>query len=215
MSAQAVLDVVGAGRVIAIIRLPDLSNAVELTRALLDGGIRAVEFTLSNPAAPSAIQAVKEALPEFGSGHAVIGAGTVLSPGQAEMVVASGAQFIVAPNTNFEVMRTAKTLGAALIPGALTPTEIQAAWEAGADAVKVFPIRTFGPQYIRDLLNPLPHLRLIPTSGPNLDNVAEFIRAGVFAVGITADLVSAHNYRDYPTLTGLAREFMSRAVGAH
>lgn len=214
--AKNVMETIATGKVIGIVRLPDLSNAAEIVRALLDGGIRAVEFTLTNPAAPSTIESLKHTIPEFADGRAVIGAGTILNAGQVDMVVASGAQFIVAPNTNFSVIEACKKHGVPSVPGAFTPTEIQAAWEAGATAVKVFPIRSLGPQYIRDVLNPLPHLRLIPTGGVNLDNITGLFEVGVFAVGITSDLVSRElaEAKDYARIKSLAAQYVELAAAA-
>jgi 2-dehydro-3-deoxyphosphogluconate aldolase / (4S)-4-hydroxy-2-oxoglutarate aldolase len=214
--SKNVMETIATGKIIAIIRLPDLSNAAEIVRALLDGGIRAVEFTLSNPAAPTVIEELKKTFPEFTNGWAVIGAGTILNAGQADMVIASGAQFVVAPNTNFSVIQACNKQGIPVIPGAFTPTEIQAAWESGANAVKVFPIRSLGASYIRDVLNPLPHVRLIPTGGVNLANIAALFEAGVYAVGITSDLVNRKlaESHDYAQIKVLAMQYLELAANA-
>lgn len=188
-NVKQVLEITAAGGVVAIVRLADLSQAVALSRALLDGGITSLEFTLTNPEALKALEEVKATLPEFAAGKAVIGAGTVLDSFAAQASVEAGAQFIVAPSTNFGTIEMCKKLGVAVMPGALTPTEIMAAWEAGASAVKVFPARAFGPAYFKDLREPLPHLKLMPTGGVNVENAGEYIKNGAVAVGVGGNLV--------------------------
>ncbi len=199
LSVEQVLEIMGVGGVVAIVRLADLSQAVALSRALLKGGITALEFTLTNPEALKAMAQVRDELPEFAVGKAVIGAGTVLNAEAAHSSIEAGAQFIVAPNTNFGTIEECKKAGVAVMPGAMTPTEIVAAWEAGASVVKVFPARGLGPAYIKDLREPLPDLKLMPTGGVNLDNTAEYIKNGAIAVGVGGNLVdkqliATHNW---------------------
>jgi 2-dehydro-3-deoxyphosphogluconate aldolase/(4S)-4-hydroxy-2-oxoglutarate aldolase len=186
---QQILETISNSGVVAIIRLEDLSQALTLTRTLLDSGITALEFTLTNPQALEVITTVKAACPEFDKKQAVIGAGTVLNASATRASVEAGAQFIVAPSTNFETIATCRQLGVPAMPGALTPTEIVNAWEAGASVIKVFPSRAFGPAYFKDLREPLPHLKLMATGGVNLQNVGEFIKNGVYAVGVGGNLV--------------------------
>lgn len=176
-----------AAGIVAVIRLDDFSKAVPLTEALMAGGITAIEFTLTNPDAPNAIRAVRQAIPS----GAMIGAGSVLTPEHVEEVVAAGAQFIVSPVMKPALITASKACNIISIIGAYTPTEIQTAWETGADAVKVFPARDLGPNYIKDVLAPLPHLRLIPTGGISPSNVGDYVRAGVFAIGAGGSLVDA------------------------
>lgn len=188
-NVEQVLEVTGLGGVVAIVRLADLSQAVALSRALLAGGITALEFTLTNPAALEAITEVRKELPEFAAGKAVIGAGTVLNPAAAQASIDAGAQFIVAPSTNFGTIEVCKKQDIAILPGALTPTEIVNAWEAGASAIKVFPARAFGPNYFKDLREPLPQLKLLPTGGVSLENAGDYIRNGAIAIGVGGNLV--------------------------
>jgi 2-dehydro-3-deoxyphosphogluconate aldolase/(4S)-4-hydroxy-2-oxoglutarate aldolase len=188
---EQVLDVIRTSRVIAIVRLADLHDAVAMSRALLAGGITALEFTLTNPAALNAVTDVKAALPAFTHGQAVIGAGTVRHAEAAHAAVQAGAQFIVAPHTDVDTIKVCQELEVTVIPGALSPTEIVRAWEAGASAVKVFPARPFGPPYVKDVLAPLPELRLVPTGGVDLENTGAYIQHGAFAVGIGSNLVDA------------------------
>lgn len=209
-----VLEIIRLGRIIAIVRLSDLSAAVDLSRALLAGGIRALEFTLSNPAAIKAMAEVKAALPEFARGEAVIGIGTVLSADHARAASEAGAQFIVSPTTNPTTIDVCKRSQIAVMPGALTPTEILTAWEAGASAVKVFPARSVGPSYLKDVREPLPFLRLIPTGGIDRSNIKEYLKNGAFAVGVGGNLVDRQFVaaRAWAALTDRALELMQAAL---
>ncbi len=192
-------------KIIAVIRLDDLSQAVELTQALIAGGVSIIEFTLTNPDAARAIAAAKASVGSAG----IIGAGSVITPAQVEMVADHGAEFVVSPITKVSVINACHRRGLPTIPGAYTPTEIQQAWELDVAAVKVFPASGLGSRYIKDVLAPLPHLRLIPTGGIDTSNLKEFIDAGVFAVGIGSalfrktDLIN-HNWT---AITESARKF--------
>jgi 2-dehydro-3-deoxyphosphogluconate aldolase / (4S)-4-hydroxy-2-oxoglutarate aldolase len=214
MSIDEVLEVIHANRIIAIVRLNDLSAALDLTHALLDGGIRALEFTLSNPEAISAMAEVKAAVPEFDRGAAVIGVGSVLNAAQARASIEAGAQFIVAPTTNLATIEVCQQMKVAVMPGAFTPTEILAAWEAGASAVKVFPARSVGPSYVKDVREPLPFLRLIPTGGIDRSNLKDYLKNGAFAVGVGGNLVDKQlaAARDWVALTDRARELIQAAL---
>ncbi len=214
MSIDEVLEIIRVHRIIAIVRLNDLSMAVDLSRALLAGGIRALEFTLSNPAAIKALAEVKATLPEFDRGEAVIGLGTVLNAGQARAAIEAGAQFIVSPATDLATIETCRQMKVAVMPGALTPTEILTAWEVGASAVKVFPARSVGPSYLKDVREPLPVLRLIPTGGIDRSNLKAYLDNGAFAVGVGGNLVDKQLIaaRDWGVLVDRAREFARAAI---
>lgn len=213
MQIDQVLEIIRANHLIAIVRLDDLITAIELSRALLDGGIRALEFTLSNPNAIQALADVKAALPEFGRDEAVLGIGTVLNADQARASIAAGAQFIVSPTTNLATIEACRQLQVAVMPGAFTPTEILAAWDAGASAVKVFPARSVGPAYLKDVREPLPFLRLIPTGGIDLHNIGAYLKSGAFAVGVGGSLVDKQlvAVRAWAALADRAREFRQAA----
>ncbi|HEX6478289.1 MAG TPA: bifunctional 4-hydroxy-2-oxoglutarate aldolase/2-dehydro-3-deoxy-phosphogluconate aldolase [Ktedonobacteraceae bacterium] len=173
-------------RIIAIVRLENYDRAQEVAQALIAGGISAIEFTLTGKGAVTAIARTREA---FGDA-ALIGAGTVLTTSDVQDVVSAGAQFVVTPVLNHKVIAACHHSNVPIVCGALTPTELQAAYEAGAEMLKVFPARQFGPQYIRDLLAPLPHMRLVPTGGVSPQNAAAYIKAGAVAVGMGGNLVS-------------------------
>lgn len=182
-----VLEQIEVCRVVAVVRLDDLSRAVDLAQALLAGGIRIIEFTLTNPDAVKAIAAVNNAL----DGQCLVGAGSVIDTDGVDAVNAAGAAFVVSPVMLPTVIERCHAHGLPVMPGAYTPTEIQTAWLLGASAVKVFPARDLGANYIRDVLAPMPHLRLMPTGGINAQNAGDYIRAGALAVGVGGRLVDA------------------------
>ncbi len=180
------LDIIAANRIVAIVRLDDLSIAGDLTRALIDGGIRAIEFTLTNPEATRVIGEIRGQASE----GIAIGAGSVISGAQVADVARAGAQFVVSPVTSREVIDACQAHGLPAMPGAFTPTEIQQAWAWGASVVKVFPANHLGRRYIKDVLAPLPHLRLMPTGGVTAENMREFLANGAFALGVGSSLIN-------------------------
>lgn len=192
---------------VAIVRLDDLSDAVAISRALVAGGLTALEFTLTNKAALRAVEQSRAALGEA----AQIGAGTVLDAQQARDAIAAGAQFLVTPVLRRDVIGEGKAVGVPVACGAFTPTEIWEAWQAGAPYVKVFPARTLGPSFVKDVLAPLPELKLIPTGGVDLDNCAAYMKAGAYSVGIGSNLVDAKLVaaRDWAELTRRAQAFVA------
>ena len=171
--------------VIAVVRLSDLTDAVPVAEALIAGGVRAVEFTFTNRDAAGAISAAATAVGDDG----FIGAGSVLDPETARIAILAGAHYIVTPTIKPTTIEMCRRYGVTSLVGALTPTEMLTATEAGADYVKVFPATLGGPKYLKDVLGPLPHLRLIPTGGVSVDNAAEFISAGAVAVALGSNLV--------------------------
>ncbi len=182
-----VVETIVETRLIGIVRMKRYEQAAETARALAEGGIRALEFALSGEGALKAIAAARDALgPEV---H--LGAGTVLTPTAVVEAASVGAEFIVTPVLNLEVIRTCQKQHLPVVCGAFTPTEIWTATDAGADLVKLFPARLGGPQYVRDLLAPLPALRLVPTGGVSAENARDYLEAGAAAVAIGGGLVSA------------------------
>ena len=175
--------------IIAIVRVDDLSGAVPLVRALRRGGINIIEFTLTNPAAVDAVKAVRDGIDASEQDGLVLGVGSVKTIQQAQQCLEGGAEFIVSPITNFDIINLCNDNEIPVFPGAYTPTEIYQAWEAGATAVKVFPARNLGAAYIKDILAPMPELKLIPTGGISEKNLAEYVKAGVLALGVGGSLV--------------------------
>ena len=188
---MTVLDIIAKNRLVAIVRLDDLSIAKELSSALVDGGIRAIEFTLTNPAAVSTIGEIRQLVDE----SVAIGAGSVISPDQVRAVAEAGAQFVVSPVCKREVIDACLALELPTMPGAFSPSEIHQAWEWGASVVKVFPANHLGRRYIKDVLAPLPHLRLMPTGGVNVDNMREFLE-NAFALGVGSSLINNETVAD-------------------
>lgn len=182
VSRQIILD----NQIIAIMRDANADGFVEACHALVDGGVRVMEITLNTQGALEAIEGARQSLPE----DVLIGGGTVLSTDQVRAVVGVGGQFIVSPNLDLAVVEECARLGVPVLPGAMTPTEIQLAWSMGADLVKVFPAEQLGPKYIKNVLAPLSHLKLAPTGGVDIDNIGQWLSAGAAGLGIGSNLVS-------------------------
>lgn len=189
--------------VVAIVRLDDYTHAPEMASALADGGVEAVEFTYTNPAAGDAVRATKDALGD----RMLVGAGTVLDPETARAAILLGADFIVTPTVQVETIRLCNRYSVPTVIGAFTPTEILTAWEAGASVVKVFPASVGGPRYLKDVRGPLPHVKLMPTGGVSLENAGDFIRAGAVGIAAGGNLVDTATVekQDWTTLTERAR----------
>lgn len=185
MSRERTLDRVLRGGIVAVVRAESGESLVKVVEALADGGVTAAEITFTVPDALDVIRDARKAL-----GDAVaLGAGTVLDPETARAAILAGAEYLVSPTVNLEVIRLARRYGKAVMPGAFTPTEILAAWEAGADVVKVFPAEVGGPGYLKAVRGPLPQVRLMPTGGVDLDTAAAFLKAGACCLGVGGSLV--------------------------
>lgn len=198
--------------VVAIVRLDDYSSAVEMVKALAEGGIIATEFTYTNPAAGEAVAAVKRACGD----DVLVGAGTVLDPETARAAILQGADFLVTPVVSVPTIELARRYSIPTVVGAFTPTEILTAWQAGATFVKVFPASAVGPSYLKDVKGPLPQVKLIPTGGVNLQNAGDFIRAGASAVAVGGNLVDKATVqkKEWATLTERARAFVAAVQAA-
>jgi 2-dehydro-3-deoxyphosphogluconate aldolase/(4S)-4-hydroxy-2-oxoglutarate aldolase len=198
--------------IIAVVRGRSELPVVPLSEALLAGGVNVVEITMTTPNAIEAIRAAKAAV----GGRAVIGVGTVLDAGACKRAIDAGAEFVVTPILRTELIPIAHAAGRAIMVGAYTPSEAQIAHEAGADFVKIFPAETLGPVFIKSVLAPLPHLRIIPTGGLEVHNVAAFLKAGCVALGAGGSLVSSAilEKSDWPALTAKAKEFVQAAKSA-
>jgi 2-dehydro-3-deoxyphosphogluconate aldolase/(4S)-4-hydroxy-2-oxoglutarate aldolase len=196
-----------AGRLVAIVRLRDGAALLEVAAALVEGGITTLEFTLTTP---GAITAIERCRARFGEA-VVVGAGTVLDADGARRCLTAGAQFLVSPGFDPDVIAAARDGGALAMPGAMTPTEILAAWRAGADVVKVFPARALGPRYIADVLAPLPDVLLMPTGGVDEKNAADYLRAGAVAVAVGGNVVDPATvaHADWAALTARARALVA------
>ncbi len=206
------LDALLDSGVIAVVRMAETAGLRAAARALAAGGVGAVEITLTTP---GAIEAIAELVSD-GELGCVVGAGTVLDQAAARGVIDAGARFVVSPTLNPAVIRLCRERDIPCMPGAFTPTEILEAWRAGAPLVKLFPAAAVGPGYLRDLLAPLPFVRLVPSGGVTLENAADWIRAGAAAVSVGSALVSAALVAGESTaeLTARARSFVERVAQA-
>ncbi len=184
-------------RMVAIVRLEDLSTAFPIADALFNAGIHALEFTLTNSATPAVVRNLRQQCQSIASGDSVIGIGSVRSLDEAKLAIDSGAQFVVSPITSLPIIDFCKQSTIVVCPGAFSPTEIATCWDAGADIVKVFPARNLGANYIRDVLAPMPYLKLMPTGGVDLKNIASYFAAGAAAVGIGSQLLDPVAIRDH------------------
>src|SRR5213080_4463168 len=191
--------------IVAVVRSSDSQQLVEVARALADGGVTVIEITMSVPNALDVLRQVRQALGD----RVLLGAGTVLDPETARAVLLAGAEYIVAPTVNVDVIRLCQRYDKLVMPGAFTPTEILTAWEAGADIVKVFPADVVGPAFFKAMRGPLPQIRLMPTGGVDLTTAASFLRAGACCLGIGSQLVEpkAVHERNFDRIRDLARQY--------
>jgi 2-dehydro-3-deoxyphosphogluconate aldolase/(4S)-4-hydroxy-2-oxoglutarate aldolase len=193
--------------VVAVIRASSKEQLNGIADALVAGGVLALEVTMTTPKAIAGIQMLADRLGD----SAVIGVGTVIDPATARDAIAAGAQFVVSPAFDPEIVATTRRYGKVSIPGGFTPTEILRAWTAGADIVKVFPSTALGPAFFKDILAPLPQLRLTPTGGVDLKNCGDWIKAGAACVGVGSAMLSkdALAKSDWPAITALAKSFVA------
>ena len=198
--------------IIAVVRAQRADQVMPLSEALLAGGVIAIEITMTTP---NAIVAIREASEKLGN-KALIGVGTVLDDDTCRSALTAGAQFVVSPICRTELVAITRAAQRPVMLGAYTPTEAQRAHEAGSDFIKIFPADGLGVGYIKAIRAPLPHLRIVPTGGVDVGNVADFLNAGCAAVGVGSSLVSSKILQDgaWPELTRRAREFVNAATQA-
>jgi 2-dehydro-3-deoxyphosphogluconate aldolase/(4S)-4-hydroxy-2-oxoglutarate aldolase len=193
MSRESVLRRIRDVGIVPVVRAESADEAGRAIAAIMAGGVPVLEVTMT---VPGAVRLIEDLSRRFGA-DAVVGAGTVLDPETARACILAGAQFVVSPSTNAATIACCRRYGVPIMPGALTPTEVVAAWEAGADMVKIFPCSAVGgASYIKALKAPLPQIDLIPTGGVNLQTAADFIKAGSTALGVGADLVDLKALRE-------------------
>ena len=213
MDHQKGLDIIRQTGVIAIMRTQSSELLLRAADAIREGGVRAIEVTMTTPGALSVIeQAV--ARYQHADQEVLFGAGTVLDAESARAAILAGAQFIVAPSFSPGLVEICRRYSVPVMPGAYTPTEIVTAWECGADMVKVFPAGVGGPALIKALKAPLPQIELVPVGGVKLENTADFVRAGAAAIGVGSALINQKllDSQDFGTLTERARRFMEEVA---
>lgn len=207
MNRDAILRSIHDIGVVPVVRTSTSESAIRAIEAIYEGGIRAAEITMTVPGAVKALEKLADA---FGD-KLVLGAGTVLDPETARICMLAGAEFFVTPALNVKTIEMAKRYSKIIMPGALTPTEVVTAWEAGADFVKVFPCGALGgAKYIKALKAPLPHIEMVPTGGVSLETTGEFLKAGAAAVAVGGELIDAKTIEEgaYEVFVERARKFL-------
>jgi 2-dehydro-3-deoxyphosphogluconate aldolase/(4S)-4-hydroxy-2-oxoglutarate aldolase len=208
VTTQQILSCITGIGIVPVVRTSSAESAIQAIEAIYRGGIRSAEITMT---VPGAVRALEKVADRFGD-KIMLGAGTVLDPETARICMLAGAQFFVTPNLNLKTIEMAKRYSKVICPGALTPTEVVTAWQAGADLVKIFPANAVGgPKYIKALKGPFPQILTVPTGGVNLETAGEFLKAGASAVAVGGELVDAKLIREnrYDRIEELAREYLA------
>jgi 2-dehydro-3-deoxyphosphogluconate aldolase/(4S)-4-hydroxy-2-oxoglutarate aldolase len=207
MKKEAIISAIREIGIVPVVRTPTAESALKSIEAIYEGGIRAAEVTMT---VPGAIKVLEKLADTFGD-KMVLGAGTVLDPETCRACMLAGAEFFVTPATRLSTIEMARRYAKPICPGALTPTEVLTAWEAGADFVKVFPCDNVGgAKYIKALKGPFPQIEMIPTGGVSLITAADFLKAGSAAVAVGGELVDAKTIKEgkYEVFTERARQFL-------
>ena len=213
MTAKEILSSITEIGIVPVVRTSSAESAIKAVEAIYKGGIRAAEITMT---VPGAVRALEKVADQFG-GKIMLGAGTVLDPETARACMLAGAEFFVCPSLRISVIEMAKRYSKVVCPGALTPTEVITAWEAGADVVKIFPCGNVGgAKYIKALKGPFPQVEMIPTGGVNLETAGEFLKAGACALGVGGELVDARTVKEgrYEVIEERARQFLAAVAKA-
>jgi 2-dehydro-3-deoxyphosphogluconate aldolase/(4S)-4-hydroxy-2-oxoglutarate aldolase len=198
--------------VVAIIRADNSEQLIDASRALIDGGVSGIEITMTTP---NALQVIADAKKTFGD-KILAGVGSVLDVKTAEAAIEAGAEYVITPVLKPEVIAYCNRVGKPIFSGSYTPTEAQTAYELGADFIKLFPADGLGPKYISAIRAPLPHLKIVPTGGVDVNTAGDFIKAGCVAVAAGSSLVSKDilKNKDWPKLTALAAQFLAAVAKA-
>ncbi|AWM39007.1 KHG/KDPG aldolase [Gemmata obscuriglobus] len=193
--------------IVAVVRFSDPGPLVEVVKALAAGGVTVAEVTFT---VPNALDVIREAKKQLGD-RVLLGAGTVLDSETARAAFLAGAEFLVAPSLNLDVIKMARRYDKLVMPGAFTPTEVVTAWEAGADVVKVFPADVVGPAFFKALKGPLPQVKLMPTGGVDLNTAGEFLKAGAVCLGVGSQLVDPKLVAagEFGRITELAAQYVA------
>lgn len=211
MNKELVLTKICDSGVVAVVRAENGEKAKRIADACLEGGVPAIELTFT---VPMAHKVIEELAKEYQNGEMILGAGTVLDPETARIAILSGAQYIVSPYLNKETVKLCNRYRLPCMPGAMTIKEVVEAMECGADIVKVFPGEAFGPKIIKAIKGPLPHAKMMPTGGVDINNVGEWINAGAAAVGVGGALTAGAKTGEYNKITELAKQFVENVKKA-
>jgi 2-dehydro-3-deoxyphosphogluconate aldolase/(4S)-4-hydroxy-2-oxoglutarate aldolase len=213
MDAKQTFELLAEAAIVPVVRTTSADAAVQIVEALYRGGVKAAEITMT---VPGAVRALERVVDKLGN-KILLGAGTVLDPETARICMLAGAEFFVTPSLRPATIEICKRYSKFVCPGALTPTEVLTAWEAGADAVKVFPCGNVGgAKYIKALKGPFPQIEMIPTGGVNLETIAEFLKAGACAVGVGGELVDATAVKEgrFEVIEERARQYLAAIAKA-
>jgi 2-dehydro-3-deoxyphosphogluconate aldolase/(4S)-4-hydroxy-2-oxoglutarate aldolase len=213
MKKEAILSAIMEIGIVPVVRTDSAEGAIQAIEAVYRGGIRAAEITMT---VPGAIRALEKLADEFGD-RIVLGAGTVLDPETARACILAGAEFLVSPSLNVATIEIARRYSKIIMPGALSPTEVLAAWQAGGDIIKIFPCSAVGgAKYIKALRAPFPQIEMIPTGGVTLETAGDFLKAGACAVAVGAELIdSAHIHKGrFDVFEERARRFLDAIAQA-
>jgi len=205
MSRDSTLQRIINGGIVAVVRSETSAALVKVVQSLAEGGVTAAEVTFT---VPDAVDVIRQIRRDVGDA-VVLGAGTVLDPETARAAILAGAEYIVAPTLNLDVIRLCRRYDKVVMPGAFTPTEVLTAWETGADVVKIFPADVGGPAYLKALRGPLPQVRLMPTGGVDLSTAESFLKAGACCLGVGGALVDPNLIAkgDFARIRDLAAQF--------
>src|ERR1700686_4374083 len=213
MKSREILKFITDVGIVPVVRTSSAETAVQAVEAMYQGGVRAAEITMTVPGAIRALEKVADRLGD----KMMLGAGTVLDPETARACMLAGAQFFVTPSLRLSTIEMVKRYSKVICPGALTPTEVLTAWEAGADVVKIFPCGNVGgPKYIKALKGPFPQIEMIPTGGVNLETAGDFLKAGAAAVAVGGELVDAKLIREgrFDLIEEKARQYLAAIARA-
>jgi len=207
LNKDQILAKIKESGLVAVVRAESAEQAEKITESCIAGNVEAIEITFT---VPGAIDVIKALSAKYKSGEIIIGAGTVLDAETARAAILAGAQYVVSPCLNVEMVRLCNRYKVAVMPGAMTIKEVVEAMEAGADIVKIFPGELFGPAIIKSIKGPLPHAPLMPTGGVSIDNVGEWIKAGCLAVGVGGSLTAGAKTGNYAAITDAAKQFIEK-----
>jgi 2-dehydro-3-deoxyphosphogluconate aldolase/(4S)-4-hydroxy-2-oxoglutarate aldolase len=207
MDKETVLSKISGCGLVAVVRAETSEQAIKIAAACAKAGVAGIEITYT---VPGATDVIKDCAKQFNNGEIIVGAGTVMDSETARAAILAGAQYVVSPYLNVEMVKLCNRYRIPAMPGAMTIKEVVEAMEAGADIVKVFPGELFGPGFIKAVKGPIPYAKMMPTGGVSLDNVAEWIKAGAVAVGVGGKLTGGAKTGDYDSITRIAKEFIAK-----
>ncbi len=207
MDKEQIISKISECGLVAVVRADSSEQAIKIAEACAEAGVAGLEITFT---VPGAAEVIKDLSQRFCNGEIIVGAGTVMDSETARAAILAGAQYVISPYLNTEVVKLCNRYRVAAMPGAMTIKEVVEAMEAGADVVKIFPGDAFGPKIIKAIRGPIPYAKMMPTGGVDIDNVGEWIKAGAIAVGVGGNLTGPAKKGDYAAITKIASEFIAK-----